>query len=163
MPCGGGRLTLAGPSIERSADAHQVNGDGRAGVSGGRGAADEREDWANPDQDPPAPALPKPPPWWVDRPDELADLVRAVRGRPDATVAATTDLVGLGGLGKTTLTAAVCADRRVARRFAGRIYRVMLGRGVRGPAAIAAKVNEAVELITADGRGWPTQWPPGSG
>jgi hypothetical protein len=48
----------------------------------------------------------------------------------------------------TTLARMVAADRRVRRRFGERIYEVTIGRDVLDPAAIAGKVNDAVELIT---------------
>ena len=41
----------------------------------------------------------------------------------------------------------VCADRRVRRRFGGRVYLVTVGRDVRGAAAIAAKVNDVIKLV----------------
>jgi WD40 repeat protein len=39
------------------------------------------------------------------------------------------------------------ADRRVWERFGGRVYLVTIGRDVRGPAAVAAKVNDVITLI----------------
>lgn len=63
------------------------------------------------------------------------------------TVGLTTGLYGAGGFGKTTLAHMVCADRRVRRRFRGRIYLVTVSRDLRGAAAIAAKVNDVIQLI----------------
>ncbi|MFF8963173.1 NB-ARC domain-containing protein [Streptomyces globisporus] len=62
----------------------------------------------------------------------------------------TTSLSGAGGFGKTTLTSAVCAHKRVRRRFRSRTYVVTIGRDVRGHAAVAAKVAEATRFITGD-------------
>jgi hypothetical protein len=56
-------------------------------------------------------------------------------------------LQGAGGFGKTTLAVMACADRRVRRRFAGRVLLVTVGRDVRGRAAIAAKVNDVIKLV----------------
>ena len=62
----------------------------------------------------------------------------------------TTGLYGAGGFGKTTLAQMVCADRRVRRRFGGRVYLVTVGRDVRGAAAIAAKVNDVIKLVAGE-------------
>ena len=69
------------------------------------------------------------------------------RGR---TVGITTGLYGAGGFGKTTLAQMVCADRRVRRRFGGRVYLVTVGRDVRGAAAVAAKVNDVIKLVAGE-------------
>ena len=66
------------------------------------------------------------------------------------TVGITTGLYGAGGFGKTTLAQMVCADRRVRRRFGGRVYLVTVGRDVRGAAAIAAKVNDVIKLVAGE-------------
>ncbi|MGI5143981.1 NB-ARC domain-containing protein [Streptomyces sp. CA-106110] len=52
--------------------------------------------------------------------------------------------------GKTTLAEMVWANRKVQRRFKGRIYRITLGLDVRSRAAIAAKVGEATRFIAGD-------------
>ncbi|WP_229068394.1 NB-ARC domain-containing protein [Actinoplanes sp. DH11] len=100
--------------------------------------------------DPPAPAVDPPPGWVIDRPDEVHRVVRALRRRPGRAVGITTALQGAGGFGKTTLARVVCADKRVRRRFKGRIYQITMGRDVRGAAAIAAKVGDVIHLITGD-------------
>ena len=80
----------------------------------------------------------------------MAAVVAAVtRGRGGA-VGITTGLYGAGGFGKTTLAQMVCADRRVRRRFGGRVYLVTVGRDVRGVAAVAAKVNDVIKLISGE-------------
>ncbi len=99
---------------------------------------------------PDAPALPPVPGWVIGRPAELDRIVRALRRGGDDPVAITTAVRGAGGFGKTILAALVCADRRVRRRFRGRIYVVTMGRDVRGRAGIAAKVGEATRFITGD-------------
>lgn len=48
----------------------------------------------------------------------------------------------------TTLARMVCGDRRVRRRFGRRVYLVTVGRDVRGPAAVAAKINDVIKLVT---------------
>ena len=84
----------------------------------------------------------KVPGWVVNRPAELEAVVTAVTSTQGGTVGITTGLYGAGGFGKTTLAQMVCADRRVRRRFGGRVYLVTVGRDVRGAAAVAAKVND---------------------
>ena len=96
----------------------------------------------------PVPAELEVPDWVVGRPAELAEVVRALAGGRVGTVGITTGLYGAGGFGKTTLARVVCADRRVQRRFGGRVFLVTVGRDVRGGAAIAAKVNEVIKLVT---------------
>ena len=80
----------------------------------------------------------------VDRPAELSVIVKALVGGRAGTVGLTTGLSGAGGFGKTTLAQMVCADRRVRRRFGGRVYLVTVGRDVRGAAVIAASRLRAV-------------------
>ncbi|MBE8475546.1 NB-ARC domain-containing protein [Streptomyces justiciae] len=84
----------------------------------------------------------------MDR-DQTRDTVAAVC-RGGRAVGITTSLWGAGGFGKTTLAMAVCAHRRVRRRFRSRIYIVTIGRDVRGRAAVAAKVAEVTRFITGD-------------
>ncbi|MGW1496361.1 NB-ARC domain-containing protein, partial [Streptomyces sp. NPDC002402] len=88
------------------------------------------------------------PDWFVDRGQTRA-TVSAVCGGGRA-VGITASLWGAGGFGKTTLARAVCARRRVRRRFRSRIYPVTIGRDVRGRAAVAAKVVEVTRFITGD-------------
>jgi hypothetical protein len=88
--------------------------------------------------------------WIVERPAELAAVMRALAGGLTGTVGITTGLHGAGGFGKTTLARMVCADRRVRRRFGGRVYLVTVGRDVRGPAAIAARVNDVIRLVIGE-------------
>jgi WD40 repeat protein len=90
------------------------------------------------------------PDWAVDRPAELSAIVKALVGGRAGTVGITTGLYGAGGFGKTTLAQMVCADRQVRRRFGGRVYLVTVGRDVRGAAAIAAKVNDVIKLVTGE-------------
>jgi WD40 repeat protein len=101
---------------------------------------------------PRSPQVPLPPElrledWVVGRPAELAAVVRALAGERAETVGITTGLYGAGGFGKTTLARMVCADRQIRRRFGGRVYLVTVGRDVRGPAAVAAKVNEVIKHV----------------
>ncbi|MCX4826181.1 NB-ARC domain-containing protein [Streptomyces sp. NBC_01142] len=98
--------------------------------------------------DPPPPPPVAVPDWFVDR-GQTRTTVSAVCGGRRA-VGITTSLWGAGGFGKTTLATAVCARRRVRRRFRSRIYPVTIGRDVRGRAAVAAKVVEVTRFITGD-------------
>ena len=88
--------------------------------------------------------------WVVGRPAELAAVVKALVGRHAGTIGITTGLYGAGGFGKTTLARMVCADRRVRRHFGGRVYLVTVGRDARGAAAIAAKVNDVIKIVTGE-------------
>ncbi|MDQ0585668.1 NB-ARC domain-containing protein [Streptomyces rishiriensis] len=98
--------------------------------------------------DPPPPQAAVVQGWFVAR-SETLDAVAAVC-RAGHTVGITTSLWGAGGFGKTTLATAVCAHKRVRRRFRSRIYFVTIGRDVRGRAAIAAKIAEVTRYITGD-------------
>jgi WD40 repeat protein len=90
------------------------------------------------------------PEWVVDRPEELDAIVAALVGRRTRTVAITSALSGAGGFGKTILAQMVCANRRVRRRFRGRVYLITIGRDVRGTAAVAAKVNDLIKLMVGE-------------
>ncbi|RGA04578.1 hypothetical protein DI270_012790 [Microbispora triticiradicis] len=86
------------------------------------------------------PPVQRPERWVVDRPAEVGRIVRALR------VSSTTAVQGAGGFGKTTVAKLVRADRRVLRRFGGRVYWVTLGRDVRRD-ALVSKVNDLVRQI----------------
>jgi len=88
--------------------------------------------------------------WVVSRPAELAAIVKALVDRRADTVGITTGLYGAGGFGKTTLAQLVCADRRVRRRFRGRVYLITVGRDVRGAAAVAAKANDVIKIVAGE-------------
>ncbi|MEU1465844.1 NB-ARC domain-containing protein [Streptomyces sp. NPDC005727] len=98
--------------------------------------------------DPPPPPAMAVAEWFVDRAQTRAAAVALCRG--GQAVGITTSLWGAGGFGKTTLANAVCAHRRVRRRFRSRIYPVTIGRDVRGRAAVTAKVAEVTRFITGD-------------
>ncbi|MGW2287103.1 NB-ARC domain-containing protein [Streptomyces phaeochromogenes] len=98
--------------------------------------------------DPPTPPPAAVPGWFVDRAQTRATVGAVCRG--GQAVGITTSLWGAGGFGKTTLATAVCANRRVRRRFRDRIYPITIGRDVRGRAAMAAKVSEVTRFITGD-------------
>src|ERR1039457_6696070 len=85
------------------------------------------------------PAVQRPEPWVVDRPAEVGQVVAALRRR-GGTVGITTAVQGAGGFGKTMIAKMVRADRRVVRRFRGRVYWVTLGRDA-GKEALAGLVN----------------------
>lgn len=90
------------------------------------------------------------PGWVVGRPTELTAVVQAVTSGRAGTVGITTGLLGAGGFGKTMLARMVCADGRVRSWFGGRVYLVTVGRDVRGAAAVAAKVNDVIKLVTGE-------------
>jgi WD40 repeat protein len=83
--------------------------------------------------------------WMVDRPAEIGVIVRELR-RGWSTVGVTTAVYGAGGFGKSTVARMVRADRRVLRRFGGRVYWVTLGRDSRR-GALTEKVNDLVRQI----------------
>ena len=91
------------------------------------------------------PAVQRPEPWVVDRPAEVDQIVAALRRRA-GTVGITTAVHGAGGFGKTTVAKMVRADRRVLRRFRGRVYWVTLGRDV-GRQALAGLVNGLIAQV----------------
>ena len=66
--------------------------------------------------------------------------------RRAGTVGITTAVHGAGGFGKTTVAKMVRADRRVLRRFGGRVYWVTLGRDV-GRQALAGLVNDVLGQV----------------
>lgn len=86
----------------------------------------------------------------IPRAAEVTPVVKALTRRRTGKAGITVGLSGAGGFGKTTLAQMVCADRRVKRRFAGGIYPVTVGRDVRGAAAIAAKVNDVIKLVSGE-------------
>lgn len=83
----------------------------------------------------------------VGRPAEVGQVVRALCRRAGTTVGITTAVHGAGGFGKTTVARLVWADRRVLRRFGGRVYWVTLGRDVRSRAAITENVNNLIARL----------------
>ncbi|WP_306801497.1 NB-ARC domain-containing protein [Streptomyces sp. T12] len=98
--------------------------------------------------DPPPPQPAEVPGWFVARSETLDAVAAVCRG--GRAVGITTSLWGAGGFGKTALATAVCAHKRVRRRFRSRIYTVTIGRDVRGRAAVAAKIAEVTLFITGD-------------
>ncbi|MEU5931126.1 NB-ARC domain-containing protein [Micromonospora sp. NPDC047187] len=85
----------------------------------------------------------------VDRPEEVALIVDALVRRYPATVVAN----GAGGFGKTTIARLVVSDRRLLRRFHGRVYWITVGRDARGPALLQL-VKDLTQRI-APGRAYP--------
>ena len=75
-------------------------------------------------------------------------MVDALTDGRAMTVGITTGLCGAGGFGKTTLALMACADQQVRRRLWNRVYLVTLGRDLRGLAAVAAKVNDVIKLVS---------------
>lgn len=90
------------------------------------------------------------PEWVVDRPAELTAVVSAVMDAEAETVGITTGLYGAGGFGKTVLAKMACADPRVRQCFGDQVYFVTVGRDVREPTALAAKVNDVIKLMTGE-------------
>ena len=93
-----------------------------------------------------APAVQRPEPWVVDRPGEVDQIVAALQRRAGGTVGITTAVHGAGGFGKTTVAKLVRADRRVLRRYRGRIYWVTLGRDARKQ-ALTGLVNGLIAQV----------------
>jgi hypothetical protein len=87
------------------------------------------------------------PPWVVDRPAEVNQIVTGLYRTADSGI--TTVVHGAGGFGKTTVARIVGADWRVVRRFRSRVYWVPLGREV-GPHALAALVSGLISQIQPD-------------
>ena len=87
------------------------------------------------------------PEWVVGRPAELTAVVDQLVNGEAGMVGITTGLYGAGGFGKTTLAQMVAADERIKDRFDGRVYMLTVGRDVRAPVAIAAKVDDLIRLI----------------
>ncbi|MGW3942378.1 NB-ARC domain-containing protein, partial [Streptomyces phaeochromogenes] len=98
--------------------------------------------------DPRPPGPPLVPDHFVAR-EQSREVVTAVCAG-GGQVGITTSLRGSGGFGKTLLAKYVCGQRQVQRHFRGRVYFLTVGRDVRSRAEIAAKVGEAVTLITGD-------------
>ena len=82
--------------------------------------------------------------WVVDRPAEVRQVVAAL-GR-GGTVGITTAVQGAGGFGKTTIAKMVRCDRRVLRRFRGRVYWVTVGRDAPSE-GLALLVNALIARI----------------
>jgi hypothetical protein len=91
------------------------------------------------------PAVQRPEPWVVDRPEEVSQIVVALR-RKGATVGVTTAVQGAGGFGKTTIAQMARCDRRLLRAFRGRVYWVTVGRDTVGD-GLALLVNGLVARI----------------
>ncbi|WP_125937544.1 SAV_2336 N-terminal domain-related protein [Streptomyces sp. WAC 06738] len=91
---------------------------------------------------PPPVSPPSLPEWVVDR-DEADMVVSAVCQRGWQVVGLHGDM----GYGKTVLAESVRAHPQVRSHFGGRIHRIVLGPHVRSPAAIAAKVTEAAQVV----------------
>ena len=92
------------------------------------------------------PAVERPEAWVVDRPAEVNQVVAALCRTSGGTVGVTTAVQGAGGFGKTTVAKMVRADRRVMRRFRGRVYWVTLGRDA-GKEALAGLVNGLIARL----------------
>jgi WD40 repeat protein len=92
------------------------------------------------------PAVQRPEPWVVKRPDEVGRIVAVLRRRHGRMVGVTAAVQGAGGFGKTTVAKMVCAEPRVLRRFGGRVYWVPLGRDV-SRLALAGVVNGLIARI----------------
>jgi WD40 repeat protein len=89
------------------------------------------------------------PDWAVERPAELAAVVKAlVRGK-SGTAGITVGLYGAGGFGKSTLALMAGTDRQVRDRFGGRVFWVTVGQD-RGVDAITKHVNDMIYLISGE-------------
>ena len=95
------------------------------------------------------PAVQRPEPWVVDRPAEVSQVVAALKRKSGGTVGITTAVQGAGGFGKTTVAKVVRADRRVLRRFRGRVHWVTLGRDA-GKEVLPGLVNGLIAQLDPD-------------
>ena len=95
------------------------------------------------------PAVQRPEAWVVDRPVEVRSIVAALKRKSGGTVGITTAVQGAGGFGKTTVAKVVRADRRVLRRFRGRVHWVTLGRDV-GKEVLPGLVNGLIAQLDPD-------------
>jgi NB-ARC domain len=86
----------------------------------------------------------------VDRPAELSQAVEALLSGEIGTVGITTELRGAGGFGKTTIARQVCAAPPVRQAFGNRIYFMTVGRELRAPVAVAAKVNDLIKVVSGE-------------
>ena len=88
------------------------------------------------------PALPA---HFIPRPDELAELRRAVLSEESAASTALTALRGMGGIGKTELAAALCQDELVQTAFPDGIIWIKIGRKPGDVTAKIAVVGQALD------------------
>jgi WD40 repeat protein len=95
------------------------------------------------------PAVQLPEPWVVDRPDEVGEVIAALRRGDGRTIGVTTAVQGAGGFGKTTVAKIVRADSRVLRRYRGRIYWVSLGREA-GRETLAGTISGLIARLDPD-------------
>ena len=95
------------------------------------------------------PAVQRPEPWVVGRPDEVNQVVAALLREGGGTVGITTAVRGAGGFGKTTIAKMVRADPRIVRWFRGRVYWVTVGRDT-GRQALPGLVNGLIAQLEPD-------------
>jgi hypothetical protein len=95
------------------------------------------------------PAVQRPEPWVIDRPEEVSQIAAALRGKRGETVGITTVVHGAGGFGKTTVAKLVRADPRVLHRFRRRVYWVTLGRDA-GKEVLPGLVNGLIAQLEPD-------------
>jgi WD40 repeat protein len=88
------------------------------------------------------PARQLPESWVVPRPAEVNQAVRVLRHRR-GMVGGTVVVHGAGGFGKTTVAKLVRSDRRMLRRFKGRVHWVTLGRDM-GKQLLIGVINDLI-------------------
>ena len=79
----------------------------------------------------------------------MDQIVAALNRKAGGTVGITTAVQGARRLGKTTVAKMVRADRRVLRRFRGRVHWVTLGRDA-GKEALPGLVNGLIAQLDPD-------------
>jgi predicted acylesterase/phospholipase RssA/MinD-like ATPase involved in chromosome partitioning or flagellar assembly len=79
---------------------------------------------------------------YVERPEEAESLKRLLLAASTTTSVSTVGLSGMGGIGKTTLAAAVCQDPEIERAFPGGIVWINIAKTNETP--LAAQVSAAL-------------------
>ena len=88
-------------------------------------------------------------PWVIDRPDEVNQVISALRNSGGGTVGITTAVQGAGGFGKTTIAKMVSADPRILREFRYRVHWVTIGRDT-GKDALPGLINGLIAQLEPD-------------
>jgi hypothetical protein len=70
--------------------------------------------------------IPKPPPYFLARPNELESLVDSLLA-DDSTTVGVVGVQGMGGIGKTVLASVAAADPRVVAKYPDGVYWITLG------------------------------------
>jgi hypothetical protein len=94
-----------------------------------------------------------PEPGFVPRPEEFAELKRAVLRGGDEPVAITAALRGAGGFGKTELARSLCQDEEIEEAFDGGVLWMTLGQTPNNPVAMLADLTAKLRRRTPEATG----------